>query len=263
MLAFSKYHGAGNDFILIDGRKIHPNLNQKQIAFMCNRQKGIGADGLMILLDSKEYDFEMKYYNSDGLEGSMCGNGGRCITSFSWDCGIQKENYHFLAIDGEHQAKILKHAATEKIVELEMGDVNEVISKADHFEMNTGSPHYLKFHSEIKELNVFEEGRKIRYSNEYRENGININFIEEQGNQLFVRTYERGVENETLACGTGVTAAAIASAVRQKGQFQHFEIETLGGKLQIDFDMIDASHFRNIRLTGPATFVFEGKVDLT
>lgn len=262
MLAFFKYHGAGNDFIFIDGRENLANLNQQQIAFMCNRQKGIGADGLMILLDSKQYDFEMIYYNSDGLEGSMCGNGGRCITSFAWDCGIQKEKYHFLAIDGAHQAKILKHNGFEKTVELKMGDVNKVISKSDHFEIDTGSPHYLKFASEINNINVFEEGRKIRYSDDYKKSGINVNFIEEKGNKLFVRTYERGVENETLACGTGVTAAAIASAFRQNGLYQHFEIETLGGHLQVDFDINTSSYFTNIRLTGPAAFVFKGKIDL-
>lgn len=261
MLNFFKYHGAGNDFILIDARESIPELSDKQIAFLCNRHKGIGADGLMLLKKSKDYDFEMKYYNSDGNEGTMCGNGGRCIISFAYDIGISKSNFSFIAIDGPHKASILENNGFEKIVELEMIDVSSISNEED-FIIDTGSPHHLNFKSEIESLNVFEEGRKIRYSNKFKEEGINVNFIEENENKLFVRTYERGVENETLACGTGVTASAIASSIRQGFKYTEFFIKTLGGDLKVQFDVEPSGKFTNVKLTGPAMFVFKGEIDL-
>jgi diaminopimelate epimerase len=215
----------------------------------------------MLLQDSKNYDFEMKYYNSDGNESTMCGNGGRCIVSFAYDIGIKKSEFHFIAIDGPHSARILDYKIKEKTVELGMIDVSS-ISNEDDFIIDTGSPHHLNFSKEIKELNVFEEGKKIRYSDKFKEEGINVNFIEEQENKLFVRTYERGVENETLACGTGVTASAIASSIRQGFKYQEFFIKTLGGDLKVKFDIEPSGKFTNVKLTGPATFVFKGEIDI-
>jgi diaminopimelate epimerase len=262
MLKFYKYHGAGNDFILINAIKEKIQLSNESVAFLCNRHMGIGADGLMLLLPSEKHDFEMKYYNSDGKEGSMCGNGGRCIVSFAYDMGIQKEEYCFWASDGKHHAKILQIENNEKTIDLQMIDVDKVISKDDHTEIDTGSPHHLNFVEDAKMINVFEEGRKIRYSSDFKEEGINVNFIEEQENKLFVRTYERGVENETLACGTGVTASAIASSIRQNLKYNTFNIQTPGGKLKVEFEIKSPTQFTNIRLTGPATFVFKGEIEL-
>ena len=263
MLAFYKYHGAGNDFILIDGRKNPVQLSQPQIAFMCNRQKGIGADGLMLFKDSKNYDFEMKYYNSNGNEGSMCGNGGRCIVSFAYDLGIKKTEYQFMAIDGLHHSRILNSSILERTIELDMIDVDSISIENDTiYIIDTGSPHYLIFVENIKEIKVFDEGKKIRRSDRFKAEGINVNFIEEKGNQLFVRTYERGVENETLACGTGVTAAAIASSIRQNLKYREFNIETLGGNLKVCFDIQSPYHFTNVKLTGPTSFVYQGEIDI-
>jgi len=261
MLRFYKYHGAGNDFILIDERNNQLNLNTKEIAQLCDRHKGIGADGLMLLNHSNKYDFEMKYFNSDGRESTMCGNGGRCIVSFAFDIGIQKAEYQFIAIDGFHQAKILELSRTEKIIELGMIDVNTSSNNKD-FIINTGSPHHLNFLNNIKDLNVNAEGKKIRYSNTFNEEGINVDFIEERENELFVRTYERGVENETLACGTGVTAAAIGSTIRQGLKYNEFNIKTLGGELKVKFDIQSSTQFTNVRLIGPATFVFQGDIEI-
>lgn len=261
MLRFYKYHGAGNDFILLDERNTRINLNNQEIAFLCDRHKGIGADGLMRLIESSEYDFEMKYYNSDGKEGTMCGNGGRCIVSFAFDIGIQKSDYQFIAIDGLHQAKILQLDRNEKIIELNMINVDQIINN-ENFVINTGSPHHLNFLTNIDQINVLEEGSKIRYSDHFKKEGINVNFIEERENELFVRTYERGVENETLACGTGVTAAAIGSAIRQKLKYNEFNIKTLGGDLKVSFDIQSENHFTHIKLTGPTSFVYQGEIEL-
>lgn len=261
MLKFYKYHGAGNDFILFDTRESVIDLKTNEIAFLCDRHKGIGADGLMLLQYSKDLDFEMKYYNSDGIESTMCGNGGRCIVSFAFDVGVQKTEYHFKAIDGLHHARVLKLSRNEKIIELGMIDVDSIINGED-FIINTGSPHHLNFFADIKKINIFEEGQKIRYSDKFKKEGINVNFIEEQENELFVRTYERGVENETLACGTGVTAAAIASSIRQNLKYNEFQIKTLGGELHVKFDINSPTHFTNIKLTGPAKFVYQGEIEI-
>lgn len=261
MLSFFKYHGAGNDFILIDARENEIILSNQEIAFLCDRHKGIGADGLMLLNRSAEYDFEMKYYNSDGNESTMCGNGGRCIVSFAFDVGVQKAEFEFTAIDGLHHARILQLDRNEKIIELGMVNVDSVLNN-ENFIINTGSPHHLNFRENIRDLNVFEEGRKIRYSDKFRTEGINVNFIEEQGNKLFVRTYERGVEDETQACGTGVTAAAIASSIRQDLKYSEFQVKTPGGELKVSFKIDSPTNFTNIKLTGPAAFVFKGEIDL-
>lgn len=259
---FYKYHGAGNDFILFNFMEHKFELSQEQIVHLCDRNKGIGADGLMMLLPSKEYDFIMKYYNSDGKEGSMCGNGGRCILSFAYDMGIKRDDYQFIAIDGVHEGRILKKKGKRKTIEIKMNDVSNIKVNKSFTELNTGSPHYIKFDENAKDLDVVKKGQKIRYSKKYLEEGINVNFVQYDKQKLFVRTYERGVENETLACGTGVTAAAIAACIQQELKYKSFQIETLGGALKVKFKTTNGKDFKHIFLTGPAEFVYEGRIEI-
>lgn len=258
-LIFYKYHGTGNDFILIDNRQGQGNvqITNKQVATLCHRRFGIGADGLMLLENEAGYDFKMVYYNSDGNPSSMCGNGGRCITRFAHDIGILKEDYHFLAADGPHDAII-----EENIVKLKMKDVHTVDHHATYSLVNTGSPHFVKTVTDIRNHDVVNEGRQIRNSESFRKHGVNVNFVEEiDESGIFVRTYERGVEDETYSCGTGVTAAALLHAHNELG-FNHVDVTTLGGRLYVDFDKIGEDKYENIWLCGPAVNVFEGKVDL-
>ncbi len=261
MIHFYKYHGAGNDFILIDGRENLPELSSQQIKSICDRHFGVGADGLMYLLKSDDFDFEMKYFNSNGLEGSMCGNGGRCIVSFAFDRGIKKPSFRFIASDGEHFAEILKSNGNIKFIRLKMQDVHEIEKIDEHLVLNTGSPHYLTFCKSISGKNVVAAGKAIRNSEKFKEKGINVNFIEQKGNHLFVRTYERGVENETLACGTGVTAAAIGAYLKSSDKYNNYQIQTLGGALQVSFQE-EKNKFINVFLEGPAEYVFKGSVQL-
>ena len=256
-LHFSKYQGTSNDFIIIDNRDGLIELSPSQIAFLCDRRKGIGADGLMLLGTEKGFDFSMTYYNADGKEGSMCGNGGRCLVQFANDHGIIKDHYHFIAIDGPHEASI-DHKGW---VHLKMSDVSSVEHTDDFFVTNTGSPHYVKMVTNISEVTVFTEGKAIRYNERFSKEGINVNFVEQQKDQLFVRTYERGVENETFSCGTGVTAAAIISCLNELGEHT-VPIETLGGKLAVSLHNKGGHHFNNIWLMGPGTFVFKGSISI-
>jgi diaminopimelate epimerase len=259
-LHFYKYHGTGNDFILVDNRKGDIDLSTDQIAKLCKRRFGVGADGLMELRAAEGYDFRMVYYNADGREGSMCGNGGRCIVKFAQDLGIglSKSNYNFLATDGEHEATI----ETDGWIRLKMNDVKNVDRRSGYELLNTGSPHFVKMVDNVAELDVVEEGRSIRYSDKFRENGVNVNFVETTGDSsIFVRTYERGVEDETYSCGTGVTASALMNAHNERG-FNHVEVETLGGKLYVEFEQLEEDHFSNVWLSGPAIWVFEGLVQV-
>ena len=257
-LHFYKYQGTGNDFILLDGREKMPELSENQIAAMCNRRFGIGGDGLMILRHYPGYDFEMKYYNADGREGSMCGNGGRCIVRFAYHLGIHRDNYHFLAPDGEHEADI----DINGMVRLKMNDVNAVKQHSGDFILNTGSPHYIKYVNDIREYDVPHEGYTIRNSAPFVREGINVNFVETiNDHTIFVRTFERGVEAETWSCGTGVTAAALVSAHNETG-FNQVDVETLGGMLSVEYDRVSEGEYRNIWLIGPAEYVFEGHINL-
>lgn len=259
MIHFYKYHGAGNDFILIDARENTPELSAQQIKAICDRNFGVGADGLMYLLQNKEFDFEMKYFNSDGIEGSMCGNGGRCITSFAFDMGIKQPSFRFLAIDGEHFAEILQSNKNIKLIRLQMQDVTDISEIDNHLVLNTGSPHHLTFCKSISDKNVVAAGRAIRNSEKFIEKGINANFIQQKEDHLFVRTYERGVEDETLACGTGVTAAAIGAYIHNPKKYNTYKIQTLGGFLKVSFKEENQA-FSNIFLEGPAEYVFEGNI---
>jgi diaminopimelate epimerase len=259
-LQFYKYQGTGNDFIIIDNLEGNVNLNKEQIAFLCNRKFGIGADGLMLLEKSNNYDFEMKYFNADGNVGSMCGNGGRCIVQFAHDMDLIHDHAMFLAYDGVHEATI----DINGLVALEMCDVS-LVNKVDDStcELNTGSPHFVKFISDLSTINVFEEGKAVRYNETYKQDGINVNFVSVINNALHIRTYERGVEDETLSCGTGVTAAAISSFKLGLIDANSLPVivHTQGGELQVSFELIDGK-FTNVVLTGPAVKTFKGEIEL-
>ncbi|MDF2385365.1 diaminopimelate epimerase [Nostoc ellipsosporum NOK] len=259
ILSFSKYQGTGNDFILLDNREgAYNTLTTEHIHRLCDRRFGIGADGLMLLNNHPGYDFEMKYYNADGREGSMCGNGGRCLVRFAYHLGIHRNEYKFLAVDGEHEAEI----DTDGIVSLKMNDVDKIRRQNGDFILNTGSPHYVKVVSDVMDMDVYKKGRDIRYSKEYEQEGINVNFVEQTGeDKITVRTYERGVEDETYSCGTGVTAAAMVCYHNENG-FNDVQVKTLGGKLHVEFDRIEEDRYINVWLSGPAEKVYEGKIEL-
>ena len=256
---FYKYQGTGNDFIVADNRKNELSLTTAQIKNICDRKFGIGADGLMLLNQKAGFDFEMKYYNADGNPGTMCGNGGRCMTKFAYHLGIHRELYRFLASDGVHEAEI----DTDGTVSVKMKDVNSFKKFHTDFIVDTGSPHYIKLASNVMDLDVFKKGSEIRHSKEFEEEGINVNFVEqsEEVDKIIVRTYERGVEDETLSCGTGVTAAALVCYHNENG-FNEVEVTTLGGKLFVEFDRIDENKYENIWLCGPAEKVYEGTIEV-
>ena len=258
-LHFYKYQGTGNDFIVADNRKNELALTTEQINNLCDRRFGIGADGLMLLNQIAGFDFEMKYYNADGKPGTMCGNGGRCMTKFAYHLGIHRELYRFLASDGVHEAEI----DIDGIVSVRMKDVNTFRKFHTDFLVDTGSPHYIKMTTNVMDLDVFKKGSEIRHSKEFEEEGINVNFVEqaEEVDKIIVRTYERGVEDETLSCGTGVTAAALVCYHNENG-FNEVEVTTLGGKLSVEFDKTDEYKFENIWLCGPAEKIFEGTVEV-
>ena len=255
---FYKYQGAGNDFVVFDNRNgLFERDNVDLVRRLCDRRFGIGGDGVMLLQDVVGYDFEMVYYNADGHEGSMCGNGGRCIVAFAQDLGLIDHEADFLAADGPHYASI---DGAADWISLQMIDVNEVKRDGDAYVLDTGSPHYVKLVDGLDAFPVVEEGRKVRYNNTYRNKGININFVEADTAGYFVRTYERGVEDETLACGTGATAVALAMAWHEgrEGELET-PIRVAGGNLNIRFSR-KGNTFTQVFLEGPAKFVFEGKV---
>ncbi len=258
-IVFYKYQGTGNDFVLFDNRDGNlPELDVHAIKKLCDRRFGIGADGLIILATKEGYDFEMIYYNSDGNPSSMCGNGGRCMVRFAYDLGMHKNSYSFLAVDGAHEASI----DLDNTIRLKMQDVNDFEEHPGYAILNTGSPHYIKFARGVRHLDVKNEGHEIRYSKAFEEKGVNVNFVEVTGPySIYVRTYERGVEDETLSCGTGVTAAALASAHNERG-FNEVQVITNGGKLSVEFNKTDDKSFSDIYLCGPANFVFKGKVKI-
>ncbi len=257
-IPFYKYQGTGNDFVILDNRSGNfTQLTSVQIAYLCDRRFGIGADGLMMLQLKDGYDFEMLYYNADGNEGSMCGNGGRCLVAFAKQMSVIDKTAVFLATDGFHEAVVKENGW----IELKMKDVNSIETFSDHSILNTGSPHYIRWEQDIAKTAVYDEGKRIRNSPPFKNEGINVNFVQVHEDAISVRTYERGVEAETLSCGTGVTAAAIAASSNTTGK-QEKKILTPGGELKVKFEKISDSSFENIWLCGPATFVFSGTIEL-
>lgn len=258
-ISFYKYHGTGNDFILLDQMENEFDLTTQEIADLCHRRFGIGADGLMMLRKAEGYDFEMVYYNSDGNRSTMCGNGGRCIVKFAFDLGYIGNSSSFLAVDGPHKAVVKGDE-----VELGMIDVDKVtqIEVDNVYELFTGSPHYVKYIGKEADLDeIVQVGKSVRYSPVYLDEGINVNLVFENGNsQIQMATYERGVEDETYSCGTGVTAAAISQALKRDLNEEVF-VKTKGGNLSVTFDRLD-DKFTHVILKGPALFVFKGEVSI-
>jgi diaminopimelate epimerase len=256
---FYKYQGTGNDFIILDNRfGAYNNLLSKQIEILCDRKFGIGADGLMLMNTKEGYDFEMIYYNADGKMSTMCGNGGRCMIRFANDIGIHKYTYLFSAVDGDHEGEI----DNNNKIRLKMKNVSDLEFHNNHAILNTGSPHFVKFVNDVENVDVVETGRYIRESKQYASEGINVNFVETiEDDKIFVRTYERGVEDETLSCGTGVTAAALVAAHNERG-FNRVEVKTPGGNLSVEFEKTSDTEFENIWLCGPADLVFKGDIEI-
>ncbi|WP_293872336.1 diaminopimelate epimerase [Flavobacterium sp.] len=256
---FYKYEGTGNDFIFIDNRQnSFPKNNPQLIENLCNRRFGIGADGLLLLENDIETDFNMVYYNSDGNQSSMCGNGGRCIVAFAKRLNIITNETTFTATDGLHHASIQKNG----IVSLQMKDVLEVKIESDYIFLNTGSPHHVILVDDLDAYDVKTNGAKIRYSDLYGKAGSNVNFVKQiSDNHFRLRTYERGVEDETYSCGTGATAVAIAMNAIGKTALKHVKLDVEGGELEVSFDKVNDS-YTNVFLTGPATFVFEGEIEI-
>ncbi|MFN8357243.1 MAG: diaminopimelate epimerase [Spirosomataceae bacterium] len=257
-MKFYKYQGTGNDFVMVDDRDETFPKNPALIEQLCHRRFGIGADGLILLQNAEGYDFRMVYYNADGNEGSMCGNGGRCTVRFAHDLGVIQDSTRFIAVDGEHLASVC-----EEEIFLKMVDVNLIEKHEDYDFLNTGSPHYVTYSNDLKELDVYEVGYAIRYADEWvARGGTNVNFVEVLNPEtLFVRTYERGVEDETYSCGTGVTACAISAHLRH-GLEAPIQIRTLGGNLRVSFVEKEDGTFEDVYLIGPAKRVFEGDISI-
>ncbi len=254
-MEFYKYQGTGNDFVMIDNRDLQFPKTKEIIEKLCNRRFGIGADGLILLENDDTSDFRMVYYNSDGNESTMCGNGGRCIVSFAHFLDIFEDKTTFTAIDGLHEAEIKNGT-----VKLKMIDVNSISKDGENSVLNTGSPHFVMFVDNAANYDVYKNGNEIRNSATYKQEGINVNFVEQiSENEIFVRTYERGVEDETLSCGTGVTASALVF-LKDKNQ-DSVSVKTLGGTLKV-YTKQNENSFVNIWLEGAAKQVFKGKIKI-
>jgi diaminopimelate epimerase len=256
-MAFSKYQGTGNDFVIIDNRKlVFPKDNTALVARLCDRRFGIGADGLLLLENDKISDFRMIYYNSDGNLSSMCGNGGRCLVAFARSLRMIDEKTNFTASDGPHAAAI----SPSGTVFLQMKNVDTIKVFADHVFLDTGSPHHIELVDDLKNVDVKHHGAAIRYGELYGTAGSNVNFVKPEADGSFsVRTYERGVEDETLSCGTGVTAVAIAMRALGKTDSNLVRLNVEGGKLEVSF-LEEAGKFSEVFLIGPATFVYDGVI---
>lgn len=251
---FYKYHGTGNDFIVIDNRSLFfPEDNSTLIKSICDRHFGIGADGLILLQNGNENVLHMSYFNADGRIGSMCGNGGRCFAHFANHLGLIQEKIQFNAFDGEHEA-ILSNG----YISLKMNDVSEVVAHSDHLFIDTGSPHHVQYVDDLSNFDVVSMGKDIRYGL-YGLEGANINFVEKiKDDEFYVRTYERGVEDETLSCGTGVTAVALASYESKRSGSNTIKLKTHGGELEVRF-IKEENKYCEIYLTGPAKMVYKGE----
>ena len=256
-MKFYKYQGTGNDFVMVDNRNlVFPKTNVALIKNLCDRRFGIGADGLILLENEVGVDFKMVYFNSDGNQSTMCGNGGRCLVAFAKQLNCITDKAVFSAVDGLHNATI----NSDGLVSLQMKNVSEVVVEAGFVFLNTGSPHHVQLVTDLQNYDVKQLGSAIRYSDRYKTEGSNINFVEQiADNRFALRTYERGVEDETLSCGTGATATAIAMFKTNKTVAKQIDIDVLGGKLKVSFDQIDGV-FTNVFLEGAAKFVFEGVI---
>ncbi|SKC73330.1 diaminopimelate epimerase [Ohtaekwangia koreensis] len=255
-LHFYKYQATGNDFVVMDNREGKLSFTKEQIEKICHRKFGVGADGLMLIEKHPSLNFNLEYFNSDGSQ-SLCGNGSRAAVHFASQLGLVNGHSTFQAYDGPHSAELLSAG----IIRLKMNDVKEIQLIGDDYFLNTGSPHYIRFVDDIKQYPVVEEGRKIRYSNAFKPGGTNVNFVQLLAdNTIYVRTYERGVEDETLSCGTGVTAAALAASL--KGYSSPVDIKVIGGDLSVEFKSSHSGTFSEIFLVGPAKMVFEGDLEL-
>lgn len=261
MLTMYKYHGAGNDFLIADNRDGNVKLDATKVRALCDRHTGFGADGLMLLVQDPELDFGMEYFNSDGSGGMMCGNGGRCIVAFAADIGYK--SFNFKAPDGPHEAYILR-SGNPKIVRLKMRDVIDVekIGENEYF-LDTGTKHFVRFVEDIKGYDVIGEGRRIRYDRRFATVGTNADFVRREADRLIVRTYEKGVESETLACGTGIVASAIAAFLDdrtcgydEEGGILKYVVDAKISSLTVEFRPSgDCRTFEDIWLTGPAEYI--------
>ena len=255
-IPFHKYQATGNDFIMVDNREgIFPKENLSLVKHLCHRKFGIGSDGLILLEEHTDVDFNMVFYNPDGSQ-SLCGNGSRCAVNFAKAIGLITDQTTFMACDGLHSATV-----KNTLVNLSMKNVQNIRQVEDGIFMNTGAPHVIKFVADVRQIDIVREGSLTRYSDQYKPMGTNVNFVQQLGgNQIWVRTYERGVENETLSCGTGVTAAAIAAnTMHLKAPI---EVVTKGGKLSVNYEVMEDGSFSNIYLTGVALLVYEGQVEI-
>ena len=255
---FSKYQGTGNDFVMLDNLSgNYDHLTISQVQQLCDRRFGVGADGLIKINKSSIGAFEMDYYNADGSK-SFCGNGARCAVDFAATLGIAVENVQFNAIDGLHSA-----AANSFQVRLKMNDVLEVKKDDQAFVLYTGSPHYVLYNDDLSIKNITEIGREIRYSSTYNQEGINVNLVQRLSeNEIAIATYERGVEDETLSCGTGATACALVHDFLSDSPLNKVKVKVKGGELMVEFERVSSGHYQNIYLSGPATFVFSGEIDV-
>lgn len=258
-IEFFKYQGTGNDFVMIDNRtNFFPKENTKLIEHLCDRRFGIGGDGLILLENDSDTDFKMVYFNSDGNQSSMCGNGGRCLAAFAKKLNVINNSCAFIATDGLHHANIAENG----LVSLQMIDVSNVKITADYVFLNTGSPHHVQLVEDLENFNIKENGAKIRYGELYGAAGSNINFVKQiNANTFTLRTYERGVEDETLSCGTGATAVAIAMNAVGKTNATSINLNVEGGKLEVTFDKNEGK-YSNVFLKGPAEFVFKGEINI-
>jgi diaminopimelate epimerase len=255
IIEFYKYQGTGNDFIMIDDREKEFDITDNGlIAALCERRMGIGADGLILLREHEAFDFEMIYFNADGKQSSMCGNGGRCIIAFAQMLEMIENETTFMAIDGEHKGKLMDDG-----IYLQMQDVKEIEGVGDGLVLNTGSPHYIEMVDELEYIDVNKLGRKIRNSTPFKKEGINVNFVLDSS-ELHVRTYERGVEAETLSCGTGVVATAIAMHYANCIEETLVNVKTKGGELTVSFEEFNGV-YRNVWLSGEASMVFAGEFE--
>jgi diaminopimelate epimerase len=254
-IQFSKYQGTGNDFVMIDNRSAGTNLTTEQIVQICDRKFGIGADGIVLIEETGFSDFYMNFYNPDGSQ-SFCGNGSRCAVRFAQKLGIVGQNGEFKAIDTKHDFE-----SNDDTVTIQMKNVLGIEHENDAFVIHTGSPHFIQYCHDLERIDLIGLAHSIRYGERFAETGINVNFVEVKNNTLHMRTYERGVENETLSCGTGVTAVALSYGYLHP-EINQVSIETKGGPLLVSFKTVGIGEFEEVKLTGPASWVFDGTIKL-